>query len=53
MNGKTYYGVQQGGVSGNGADFSPYCRDNVVINAVAVQVKYYFTSVESRCGAVV
>jgi hypothetical protein len=30
VNGKTYYGVQQGGVSGNGADFSPYCRDNVV-----------------------
>lgn len=30
VNGKTYYGVQQGGVSGNGSDFSPYCRDNVV-----------------------
>lgn len=30
VNGKTYYGVQQGGVSGNGTDFSPYCRDNVV-----------------------
>lgn len=30
VDGKTYHGVQQGGVSGNGEDFSPYCRDNVV-----------------------
>lgn len=30
VNGKTHNSVQQGGVSGNGADFSPCCRDNVV-----------------------
>lgn len=30
VNDRTYNSVQQGGVSGNGADFSPNFRDNVV-----------------------
>jgi Protein of unknown function (DUF3592) len=30
VNGKTYTGVQQGGASSSGSDFSPSCRDNVV-----------------------